>query len=126
MSDVASLELCHTLFELSGWDDTVNIFVQIGEGNWVAVPKPHDKDYPNQDITAYDLGYLWRKLPPSIKVELAKRVFYEDTKEWSVDLTAWYGDSFYWTDDFSTAEDALASLLIRLIKDKEVDDVEKN
>lgn len=131
MSDVANLENCKELYEVSGWEKNVDwwyeSFMHVDSSiTHSGKIRLFDDRVRQEDIPAYTLGYLIRKLPPSIKVELAKRVFYEDTGEWSIDLTAYYGDSFYWTEDFSTPEDALASLLIRLIKDKDVDDVEIN
>ena len=128
---VANLELCHELYVLSRWCNTAMMYPCDAE---MFVDEEDDERsepyYPkdgsticDRDFPAYDLGYLWRKLPPSIKIELEKRVYYDDTDEWSVDLTVWYGDSFYWTDDFPTAEDALAALHIRLLKDPDVEDL---
>lgn len=122
---VASLDLCKELYALSDWEDTECWWIKKRGGETEAYTGAERSEYTftgdvDLNLPAYDLGYLWRKLPPSINIELAKRVHYEDTNEWSVDLTAHYGDSFYWTEDFPTVEDALASLLIRLIKDKDV------
>lgn len=136
MTHPAAYELCQELYDLSsdgisGWgEDSRDVWRNNlsldGKDSKIEVREREFTPRGSELCPAYTLGYLFRKLPPSIKVELAKRVFYEDTGEWSIDLTAYYGDSFYWTEDFSTPEDALASLLIRLIKDKDVDDVETN
>lgn len=56
--NVASLELCKELYELSGWGDCKFIFLT-DTSLWL-------KDLPHEVpmlASAYDLGYLLRKLP---------------------------------------------------------------
>ena len=60
--NVASLELCKELFELSGWGETEHM-------HWRPTPMG-DLD-PNKGIAicpAYSLGYLLRKLPDNASV----------------------------------------------------------
>lgn len=111
---VASMELCKELFELSRWGDTHLFYTKTGKVSTEA------SMFSGEPLPAYDLGYLIRKLPASVKIELAKRVYYDDDDHWSVDLTAWLGDSFFMTDDFRSNEDAIATLAIQLFKDKEL------
>lgn len=77
--NVASLELCKKLFELSGWNGADKMWEQwtsrYNEGGLappqVANEGDADRDFQNgllawQPIPAYDLGYLLRKLPTAI------------------------------------------------------------
>lgn len=91
--NVARLELCKELYELSGWWD-----------------EDDDNYYPStssqpKNIPAYSLGYLLRKLPPrtllnkfsdTFMAALAEPEFYEARAD--------------------TPEDALAELAIELFK----------
>lgn len=105
--NVASLELSKELFELSGWKDT--------HFSYRATPSNSGKDYrvidisPNiqQDIPAYDLGYLLRKLPSQIA--LTKGIFYACT---------WIAEDHNDSHNFiaKTPEDAVAKLAIELFK----------
>lgn len=66
--NVASLERCRELYELSGWEETDSAYwPQFIDGTKVRLV---DWNYPasgNQDrIPAYSLGYLLRKLPPML------------------------------------------------------------
>jgi len=59
MSDVASLELCKELYELSKWDDAASYWFRFGS-------HLGDKEVwgvgPGGEFPAYDLGYLLGKL----------------------------------------------------------------
>lgn len=65
--NVASLELCKELYELSGWEDTEkwltasDLLPEIIDGKKTGNLK-------REQVPAYDLGYLLRKLPPVTKV----------------------------------------------------------
>lgn len=76
MSYVASLELCKTLFELSGWDETLMHWndrefghsggVHGRSGNYELITgwvEELDSEELVELYPAYDLGYLLRKLP---------------------------------------------------------------
>lgn len=73
MSNVASLELCRELYELSGWGDTEHHWWPdwwTSGGKATANIKPIDLDPKIEAdlIPAYDLGYLVRKLPEQTSV----------------------------------------------------------
>ena len=80
--NVASLELCKELYEISGWDDTGDGYVPeyepdeppvifIPENKFAYTHNGQDHYYVTKEsdlyqvvyIPAYDLGYLLRKLP---------------------------------------------------------------
>lgn len=112
--NVASLELCKELYELSGW---------VPEGpNEGYYPRGSNLVYGHKllindgDIPAYNLGYLLRKLPyPEIRLGITGR---------------WQAHYGYKTDRFTltfpgavagfgnTPEDAVAKLAIELFKAK--------
>lgn len=56
--NVASLELCKELYELSGWDDCSHMYDDDNGETIVTESKMWNGMTP-----AYDLGYLLRKLP---------------------------------------------------------------
>lgn len=55
--NVASLEFCKELYELSGWDGTYFLYTKNGRVSTVASMFAH------KPTPAYDLGYLLRKMP---------------------------------------------------------------
>jgi hypothetical protein len=67
--NIASLELCKELYELSGWVLTEKMWCYGGrsEGKfsngWVLIASDEDSINQGHGILAYDLGYLLRKLP---------------------------------------------------------------
>lgn len=70
--NVASLELCKELYELSEWDESRDRYypnkrpeLQVG---------PFQGKLPSTAVPAYTLGYLLRKLPNYIK-ETEQRIF---------------------------------------------------
>ena len=65
--NVASLELCRELYELSGWRNTEHNY----PGEKISKGTAGTKDDPHivTVIPAYDLGYLLRKLPMQIPSE---------------------------------------------------------
>lgn len=61
--NVADLELCKELYELSGWEDTTNTFGSTTERlDWI-----QSDNGKGWYLPAYDLGYLLRKLPSFIE-----------------------------------------------------------
>lgn len=73
--NVASLELCKKLYELSEWDDVSNFYAPIDENiswhifnvneeTYYTTDGKHSTDGLKNRVPAYDLGYLLRKLPP--------------------------------------------------------------
>lgn len=125
---VASLELCKELYEVSGWlgDDRWYMTNPVGYVIGTATPRifENDKDYVlgyRTDTPAYDLGYLLRKLPQSDDI-LNGRI-YTLGVVWS--LTGWMAG--LWDADGNpaphlpiseadTPEDAACSLAIDLFQ----------
>lgn len=101
---VASLDLCKQLFELSGWGDCAFVYE---DGETIALYGTPNQNMP---ITpAYDLGYLLRKLPET--VESKDLVIRIRGGTW---VFAYGKSRFIFTAD--TPEDACAKLAIELIK----------
>lgn len=103
--NVANLELCKELKELSGWISGSDFF-----------PVKHSTEDP---IPAYDLGYLLRKLPSYIKLKNDRTRFTLRTKPESNqhELPLWqamYGHDF--SERADTPEDAAAKLAVELFK----------
>jgi len=113
--NVASLELCKELYELSGWDD-LDLSFQPERGN----------------CPRYDLGYLLRKLPNSTDIDAEE---FEEAFDCSAPesfFLAWEMDTLQheWRVQFQiedsvlentmfeadTPEDALCLLIIELFK----------
>ena len=67
--NTASLELCKELFELSGWDGTAYEHELLNGKHYTRTLPVKEMTHFDQNtyIPAYDLGYLLRKLPPSIQ-----------------------------------------------------------
>src|SRR4051794_28552960 len=64
--NVASLKLCRELHELSGWKDTeYTYYANAGLHSGFVEHRRMVFDKPD-NLPAYDLGYLLRKLPASI------------------------------------------------------------
>lgn len=125
--NVASLDLCKELYELSGWDDTEYVWAQ----NFFLDGKPRIKwdvqtnvqslGYkPGANlIPAYDLGYLLRKLPKGVKLfrltdEIADELVPKDSRaaHWRIIYEL---DKHWWL-SADTPEDATCKLAIELIK----------
>lgn len=127
--NVASLKLCKELYELSGWN-----YDSESGGRWYGWSKKAQlyvldhapaEDYKKPAfIPAYNLGYLFRRLPA--------RYWHEDEHRWdALHLTKWdrlknggiVYFAEYWTPykspfrvEAGTPEDALAKLAIELFK----------
>ncbi|HET6924843.1 MAG TPA: hypothetical protein VFH39_03380 [Candidatus Saccharimonadales bacterium] len=119
--NVASLELCKELYELSGWSlATSKWYESWGDSDWSIA----DKYNPNcpENYPAYDLGYLLRKLPwmigaPRALLYMQKRekgYYYAYTtstgEDWPFDERA----TVFKVED--TPEDSAAMLAIELFK----------
>lgn len=119
--NVANLELCKELYELSGWDlddywflweDTYGI--DLHEYGHVVKPKTTIPTGRGRKIVpAYDLGYLLRKLPKGSYIQVGK----------TGRCTASTGNAFHteapwvvYKEHGDTPEDAAAKLCIELIK----------
>ena len=106
MSNVASLDLCKELYEVSGWDYT--------EGLKSFYDKDGDHAYGKHrfegdgEIPAYDLGFLLRKLPNQKGLR-----FYDNMWEAFHDDYSSKGDIEEYAD---TPEDAVAKLCLTLFE----------
>ncbi len=104
--NVASLELCKELFEISGWDGTH--FTYWNNKASADIDKTTLtwglSNYKDGCWPAYDLGYLLRKLPPRCKVGH------------SIEHGQYYALGFNIDCRNSSPEDALCTLAIELFK----------
>jgi hypothetical protein len=122
--NVANIELCKELYDLSGWTNPKPGVFEI-EKAWRPTPLSSGDNYrlinigPNtpEDIPAYSLGFLLRKLPSSGSVEFYKRVYDEETKTytWGVEWGLHQGNTEF-VDDAQTPEDAVVLLILELFK----------
>ena len=108
MMNVASLELCKELHELSGWKDTdYTYYANAGQHSGTMMHRSLVFDKP-ENLPAYDLGYLLRKM------------INHDPDIYAVDGERWVclvgeGDL---SKSAATPEDAAAKLAIELCKAK--------
>jgi hypothetical protein len=123
---VASLELCKTLYELSGWEATQNFWksllghdaktwrdFKVVDFNGAEIPDAFgERTYP-----AYDLGYLLRKLQP-LSEERGRFFlsFNPDQDRWFTGFSATYDQYHSDKGDADTPEDAACKLAIELFK----------
>lgn len=118
--NVASLELCKELFELSGWRNASDQYIQMNDPDApIELRSGYDNlselgNYSFSEISpAYDLGYLLRKLP-----------YLTLTNDY--ERGTWYCGEYGWYDDIGwierveadTPEDAACKLAIELFKQK--------
>lgn len=142
--NVASLELCRELYEVSGWGDyperthftwrqfegktTGSLYYSYAENYSAGRQDPFDGRRPtgithriNAIAPAYDLGFLLRKLPPVIhedKKFLALEINAQGDGTWDFAYTEPYDKEFLgWHITKTTIpEDAAAKLAIELFK----------
>lgn len=114
--NVASLERCKELYELSGWGDTSFQYTADLQGEFdkdsAAECRNCEAEYGcggRPSIPAYDLGYLLRKLPPNSWVGRSR-------EGWSSPYAAHIGPEDDNSMDADTPEDAAYKLAIDLIK----------
>lgn len=116
--NVASLELCKELYELSGWGSTLDQLDDIwgvdSEGNTAVITS---KEYANGEnkigipievFPAYGLSFTIRNLPP-MRLEKSSEGYRTDYFRDK--------DSFVGVTEAETPEDALAKLAIKLFKE---------
>lgn len=125
MSEVASLELCCELYELSHWQDVEQYWEEytmtgdyILKKSAVGNPFPKDKILSPLITPAYGAGYLLRKLPighpkTDMYARLIVQRHYKD--KWSC-FWATEDDECEIYVDARTPEDATAKLCIELFK----------
>lgn len=112
--NVASFELCKELHELSGWNKTQNVWaITNGEENkdilpWLRVGIGSSGAW--EELPAYDLGYLLRKLPVPAYIYSVSEV----SKQFIADMVHNHKIIRECAD---TPEDATAKLLIKLLEE---------
>lgn len=127
--NVASLELCKELYELSGWGDTSEFYVNgmLQHGIDTAFEDHAIKtNYPGYS-PAYDLGYLLRKLPGQVleSTDIPKKMTSHPLRleapevNWPSDGKKWaffYENHKTLWSEGDTPEDAICALAIELFK----------
>lgn len=118
--NVASLELCKELYELSGWANNTkqldNIWGTDAEGRSAVITgqaygnSENKIGIPIELVPAYDLSYLLRKLPDTV----AKGVFWRQGR-WNAEYLEQKKVKIHWQ-HADNPEDAIAKLLIELFK----------
>lgn len=103
MNEVASLDLCKELYELSGWEDTH--FYYGGHPTAVYTSSSNLAEYP-----AYSLGYLLRKLP---SCPMLKKLPKDVVGDWVIGVGI---DGRYFEKLGDTPENVCAELAIELFK----------
>lgn len=116
--NVASLELCRELYEMSGWADTNYTYYANGGKHSGTMMHRSMVFNKSDNLPAYDLGYLLRKLP----------TFHDEANLWlNNDGLSWqvgYATDKYGNGDFhfilselaDTPENAACLLAIELFK----------
>jgi hypothetical protein len=128
MMNVASLELCETLYELSGWEDTG--FEWANPSARSLAKKQPNKPYlkgrhkyhqvskkvwrPHTICAAYDLGYLLRRLPTTIGQVTDRLRLTKGDLGWYAQYDRAVLNNIL--EDADTPEDAVAKLCIELFK----------
>ncbi len=116
--NVASLELCKELYELSGWDDTHAFYYEHYDG--IALKFNDQGAYNGQvesfsrdawNTPAYDLGYLLRKMPAKKYEHLTSNLKMIKHGKNSYEFTY-----FKLSASADTPENAAAKLAIELFK----------
>ena len=123
--NVASLELCKELYELSGWSKTHMLWHKSANpmralSSWLPTTTEAYWSFVKENrgdevltIPAYDLGYLLRKLPPEDK-KLGYLDLCQDGTNWMARYTKLSATMMHAKAD--TPEDAAAKLAIELFK----------
>lgn len=127
--NVASLELCKELYQLSGWDLTYFIWTEksltvdkLGTELWgdnvVAMSGAEADTWDGYKCPAYVLGYLLRKLPTGSSVEVLSDGQYKAKCYYGLDDAHSSGIPLIelFVAKADTPEDAVAKLAIELFK----------
>lgn len=125
MSNVASLELCRELYELSGWIEQtfwhVNYFDNTSNGNWkieTQARHPLPLEASSVNVPAYDLGFILRKLPPYLNEDVQQVYLFlgsDSDRLWRSDYHNLYKKTLYHV-IADTPENAVCQLAINLFK----------
>lgn len=117
--NVASLELCKELYELSGWESDPSYYREIGKEEWKFSPfwfntlSLKKKSPPFEKVPAYSLGYLLRKLPTNSATAKMSSSYMAMCDPKFGDLL---GKNFAMQHEAATPEDATCKLAIELLK----------
>jgi hypothetical protein len=120
--DVASLELCRELYDLSDWEETGLAYVSLTTGEQHVIATDYQTPGENWDFDwAYDLSYLLRKLPYKVRDQYQAWVFgFKLMPTASTGWKIWYGEVGTATEMYfksgDTPEDAAAKLCIELFR----------
>jgi hypothetical protein len=114
--NVASLELCSELYELSGWGSQEFWWTEVADypfdrNKWIA----HNQGNIPRKYPAYDLGYLLRKLPAMIDGDC---VTLTHADKWGASYEGLRGGALMsrFIQSADTPEDTAAKLAIELFK----------
>jgi hypothetical protein len=122
--NVANLNNCKALFELSGWDDTSHVMrhgYNFGNEQHMFLAHKNEKYMPGIDLPAFDSGFLLRKLRengkyPHLNIEAGLYGKWQAKYAYKTDKTTLtYPGIAHGVAD--TPEDALILLAIQLFKD---------
>jgi hypothetical protein len=117
--NVASLELCKELYELSGWEDTFWNYSR-SSGSDFPFRLGHKGSIETREVKerypAYDLGYLLRRLPAKRHRSTSRQSRYESLRLWKQvdDWVVGYSGIGYCSAE--SPEDAACELAIGLFK----------
>jgi hypothetical protein len=114
--DVASLELCRELYDLSDWEETGLAYVSRTTGEQHVIATDYETPGENWDFDwAYDLSYLLRKIPKTGQDNVFATVsVFNASKGWTAIWESDNGESY--ADGADTPEDAAAKLCIELFR----------
>lgn len=118
--NVASIELCKELYELSEWQGGEYDYCRNKGEEWDAWNQSdqHERSYPGfeRSVPAYDLGYLLRQFPQNIATYVYNAFDENGHLHWraSDGVIDFIKPKFEATAD--TPEDAVAKLAIELFK----------
>lgn len=116
--NVASLELCKELYELSGWENTDGLWYTDTWGNTKVGSLARIRRNPRPTYSAYDLGYLLRKLQDLEGLAVYRCHHQDNSWNWSAqcdDEESVINASYFHYAD--TPEDAICKLAIELFKE---------
>lgn len=119
MNNVADLDLCKQLYELSGWDggeDTMywcrNAGEELKPWNQTEMSEFSYPGFEETGIPAYDLGYLVRKLPEGTHITKAFMSGVQTRHQYNA--TARMSETWHTGFEADTPENAAAKLAIEL------------
>lgn len=128
--DIASVELCKELFEVSGWDGTFFNYSRSSHYKDAEPDHPFVVGYRGSIETrevkerypAYDMGYLMRKFPV---LEEGAYVVLPEFNGYKIKWSGWETEEGFYINGntvyFDCPEDAMVSMAIELIKQGKIE-----